>query len=364
MKRLFLTVLATIFLGSIVWAQETSVVAQEKKEEKPELKTSLTIFTGYSYYPSNIKNGSTNFNHFYLERAYIDFRADLKNGVYLRVTPDITETTSGWMLRLKYAYGEVKALDILKLSLGIIKTEWVGFVDGFVNLRYYTRSVEDYYRVLSSADIGLSAEVKPIDGASVLLGIYDGNGHSRGSDNIATNANYLNVTKTLGTRIDIAPLYVLTGDKSFKNIILALHTYNTIIPDNTMTNASGQNLYGIGILVDYSIVKLAATYSYNETFRLWRNSTYQNIYGILGKVSLSDVVSGLGIVGAYYLLDENADPDKQKQYITAGIEYAPNKNLIITPNFKQNIQSQAFKALDGSKVDSETSINVNVQFKY
>jgi len=364
MKRLVLTVLATIFLGSIVWAQETSVVAQEKKEEKPELKTSLTIFTGYSYYPSNIKNGSTNFNHFYLERAYIDFRADLKNGVYLRVTPDITETASGWMLRLKYAYGEVKALDILKLSLGIIKTEWVGFVDDFVKLRYYTRSVEDYYRVLSSADIGLSAEVKPIDGASVFLGIYDGNGHSRGSDNIATNANYLNVTKTLGTRIDIAPLYVLTGDKSFKNIILALHTYNTIIPDNTMTNASGQNLYGIGILVDYSIVKLAATYSYNETFRLWRNSTYQNIYGILGRVSLSDVVSGLGIVGAYYLLDENADPAKQKQYITAGIEYAPNKNLIITPNFKQDIQSQAFKALDGSKVDSETSINVNVQFKY
>jgi hypothetical protein len=68
MKRLALTILATIFLGSIVWAQETNVVAQEKKEEKkeekPELKTSLTIFTGYSYYPSNIKNSSTNFNSF------------------------------------------------------------------------------------------------------------------------------------------------------------------------------------------------------------------------------------------------------------------------------------------------------------
>jgi len=364
MKRLALTILATIFLSSIVWAQETNVVAQEKKEEKPELKTSLTLFTGYSYYPSNIKNGSTNFNSFYLERAYIDFKADLKNGVYLRVTPDITETANGWMLRLKYAYGEVKALDMLNLSLGITKTEWVGFVDDFVGIRYYTKSVEDYYKALTSADLGVSAEVKPMNGLSMFFGIYDGNGYGKGSDNISGSANYLNVTKTVGTRIDVAPLYVLTGDKSFKNIILALHTYNTIILDNTMTNASGQNLYGIGILVDYSIVKLAATYSYNETFKLWKSATYQNIYGIFGKVSLSDVVKGLGIVGAYYLLDENADPTKQKQYITAGIEYAPNKNFIITPNFKQNIQSQTYKALDGSKVDSETSINVNVLFKY
>ena len=364
MKRLALTILATIFLSSIVWAQETNVVAKEKKEEKPELKTSLTLFTGYSYYPSNIKNGSTNFNSFYLERAYIDFKADLKNGVYLRVTPDITETANGWMLRLKYAYGEVKALDMLNLSLGITKTEWVGFVDDFVGIRYYTKSVEDYYKALTSADLGVSAEVKPMNGLSMFFGIYDGNGYGKGSDNISGSANYLNVTKTVGTRIDVAPLYVLTGDKSFKNIILALHTYNTIILDNTMTNASGQNLYGIGILVDYSIVKLAATYSYNETFKLWKSATYQNIYGIFGKVSLSDVVKGLGIVGAYYLLDENADPTKQKQYITAGIEYAPNKNFIITPNFKQNIQSQTYKALDGSKVDSETSINVNVLFKY
>jgi hypothetical protein len=364
MKRLALTILATIFLGSIVWAQETNVVAQEKKEEKPELKTSLILFTGYSYYPSNIKNGSTNFNSFYFERAYIDFKADLKNGVYLRVTPDITETTSGWMLRLKYAYGEVKVLDILTLSLGITKTEWGGVIDDFVGLRYYTKSVGDYYRILNSADIGAYAEVKPIDGASVLLGVYDGNGFDKGSDNITTNTNYLNVTKNIGTRILISPLYILTGDKNFEKILIALHTLNTLIPDNTMTNASGQNLYGIGILVDYSIVKLAATYSYNETFKLWKSATYQNIYEILGKVSLSDVVKGLGIVGAYYLLDENADPAKQKQYITAGIEYAPNKNFIITPNFKQNIQSQTYKALDGSKVDSETSINVNVQFKY
>jgi hypothetical protein len=364
MKRLALTILATIFLGSIVWAQETNVVAQEKKEEKPELKTSLILFTGYSYYPSNIKNGSTNFNSFYLGRAYIDFRADLKNGVYLRVTPDITETTSGWMLMLKFAYGEVKVLDMLKLSLGIIDTEWVDFVDDFVGIRYYTKSTEMYYQALNPVDLGASAEVKPIDGASVFLGVYDGNGYGNGSDNIATNANYLNVTKNIGTRILVSPLYILTGDKKFEKILIALHTINTLIPDNTMTNASGQNSYGIGMLVDYSIVKLAATYSYNETFKLWKSATYQNIYGIFGKVSLSDIVSGLGIVGAYYLLDENADPAKQKQYITAGIEYAPNKNFIITPNFKQNIQSQTYKALDGSKADSETSINVNVLFKY
>ncbi|MFN4244779.1 MAG: hypothetical protein ACK4F9_01340 [Brevinematia bacterium] len=373
MKRLLILTFTILFAFTLAYSQEVQqqtyvqeVKQEVKKEDKPEWKLGFTVFTGYFYNPSTIQANATNFNSFYLERVYIDYRVDFKNGLKIRITPDINPTTSGWILRLKYAYFDLSLLDkILVLSGGITKTEWVSYVDDFVGMRYITKSVADKYGVRSSADIGLNFSLKPIDGVEVFVGLFDGNGYSKGSDNLQTNLNYINVTKEIGTRLEVSPIYILTGQKEFSKIVLALHSYNTISTLD-MTNANAKEVYGAAILLNYMPLVLSVDYSVFSSIKQNVSAVYGNYFGALGKVNFEFLgLKELSLVGAYYIYDQDIDiTDNESQFYVLGAEYALNKNFLTSLNVKVDQKKNGYKDFNGNKVDYQTVIYIDNQIKF
>lgn len=380
MRKILFLILAFVVAVSLAYGQETNTqdtkqeVKQEvkqdvskdaKKSDAPEWKLGFTIFTGYFWNPSTIQNNATNFNSFYLSRAYIDFRVDFKNGLKLRVTPDVSPTTGGWILRLRHAFIDWELLQkLLVFSGGITRAEWVSYVDDFVGIRYITPSPADFFGLRASVDIGASLTFTPLNGFEIFTGVFDGNGFSRGSDNLQTNLGYINVTKEVGTRISVAPIYILTGDKSFEKVVLAFHSYNTILtPD--MTNASGTELYGVGLLVNYSPISLAVEYSTYTILRQNVQARYGNYFGVFGKINFGFVgLKEVSLVGAFYINEpDNSVSDDERYYYLGGFEYQFNKNLSTSLNVKVNQRKNAYKDFGGYPVDHQTVIHLDTQIK-
>ncbi|MGC8869898.1 MAG: hypothetical protein ACP5PT_02240 [Brevinematia bacterium] len=358
MKRLILISLIVAVAGW-VFAQE------DAKSDKPELNTGFTVFTGYFWNPSTIQDNSTNFNSFYFERASIDFKVDFKNNLKLRVTPDVREVQgSGWLLRLKYAYFDYKLLDIITLNGGITKTEWVGYVDDFMGTRYITKSAPDLYGIRSSADLGLGMYIKPIKGIQILASLYDGNGFGSGSDAVQSNAEYINVTKNLGTRFEFWPFYFV-DEKLGRSLVAALFTYNTIIPSNDMNGAKGLEFYGAGVGVDFSPVKLFVDYATFNNVKLNVATTSGNYFELIGKLDFSFIgIKELALVGAYYIYEpNNSVPGNEESYTLGGIEYSVSKNLSVSINLRNYFKEDAYKLFDGTKTSNSSILYVNTQVK-
>lgn len=363
MKRLLFLIFALSFMIGVAYSQE-----EQPKESKPEWELSFRIFTGYFYNPSTIQNDYTNLNSFYLSRTYIDFKVDFKNGMKLRVTPDVNPTTNGWVLRLRHAYLDWKIVkNLLTISGGITKAEWVGYVDDFVGIRYITSMPTDKFGLRTSVDLGVSLIITPIEGTELFVGIFDGNKFSGGSDSLyraitggTTNYKYTPVTKELGTRFVVAPIFIATGDKSFKNIVLALHTYNTILSSD-MTNASGIELYGIGIGIDYEPIKLFADYSVYTLLRQNISSINGNYFGVLGKLNFGILgIKELSLVGAFYTHEPNVNvSNDESNYYVGGVEWAFNKYLISSINIKIDQRKDYYRDFENNKVSEQTIIYID-----
>lgn len=367
MKRLILT-LFILAAASLTFGQESSQLPTqapaEIKDEKPELKTGFTVFMGYFWNPSTIQKNSTNFNSFYFERAYIDFKVDFKNSLKLRITPDVNETTNGWVLRLKYAYAEYEILKGITLNGGITKTEWAGYVDDFLGTRYITKTAPDLYKIRSTADLGFGVYIRPVKGLNFMFSVYDGNGFGSGSDSIQTNTGYINVTKNLGTRFEVWPFYFV-DEKLGKSLVVSLFSYNTIIPSNDMDKASGLEFYGAGLGLDYSHLKLFVDYATFNNVKINTVPITGNYFEIIGKLDFSFVgLKEIALVGAYYIYEpNNAIPGDDENYVLAGVEYVVNKNLTVSLNLKNSNKESAYKDFNGNTVSDQTLIYFNTQVK-
>ncbi|MCX8096254.1 MAG: hypothetical protein N3D81_02005 [Spirochaetes bacterium] len=381
MKRLMILMLAILFAGAgFAQTADTNVqqpapapevkqeVKEEKKEkkedkkdDKPEIKQGFTIFAGYLWNPSTIQGNATNFNSFTLSRAFIDFNVDFKNGMTLRVTPDINLTTSGWILRLRNAALNWKLLDELTLSFGLIPTEWIPFADDIAGIRYITPSAPDRLGLRSSVDIGLSLTVRPIKGIEGFVGVFDGNGFGRGSDSIQTNLGFINVTKEVGGRLLVAPLFLLTGDTNYQNIYIGLHTYNTIIPTPDMTNASGTEIYGVGLGVNFSPIRLFVNYSLVNFVRAYVSTINANYFTVAGKINFGFVgLKELSIVGGFYTYDPNINvSDNEQNFYLGGLEFVFNKYLTVSGNVKIDQRKDGYKAFNNSTSDYQTILGID-----
>lgn len=206
-------------------------------EFKPSYTVGATVFTGWAYNLNDAQfistldtssggvNSSTPFgynptsnqfevtkNSFYLERAYINLKANLTPEINARVTPDIYSFTDGtgatqWAYQLKFAFIDYTPFSFdngssIGFTLGVNSNQWTSNFERYYNFRFVQKTLTDFPWVTSAnvngnkvsnvtstyfptADLGLTAKYTfPEKYADLYLAFVNGNGfRNLGFDN-------------------------------------------------------------------------------------------------------------------------------------------------------------------------------------
>src|SRR5687768_1235265 len=115
-----------------------------KPQDTPSVRVGSTIFADYTVTQkpksTDVDGNEITPNAFNIGRAYINVTGTISHLVAFRVTPDIVrETGAGsslngsYVLRLKYAYGQVNLDDWMNRGsfarFGMQQTPWIDFID-------------------------------------------------------------------------------------------------------------------------------------------------------------------------------------------------------------------------------------------
>lgn len=160
------------------------------------------------------------YSRFLVKRAYLDVRKEITPWLSARVTPDITQDSTGdYKLRLKFAYAQFswKGNGVFgkpSLLAGIVPTPWDEFDSGVNRYRMQDAMFADRILGAPSADVGLFltgnfgaempksyqdevAKAHPGRYGSWSIGVYNGSGY---------NGTEVNPNKTLQARATFRPL--------------------------------------------------------------------------------------------------------------------------------------------------------------
>jgi hypothetical protein len=163
-------VLLVVLLATPAAAQATPPAASAPTDA-PSIKVGTTIFADYTVTERptavDVDGNDVTSNAFNIGRAYVNVTGNISPHVAFRVTPDIVrETGSGsslngsYVLRLKYAYGQVSLDQWMPRGsfarFGMQQTPWIDFIDSVYRYRFQGATLEDREGILSSSDLGAS----------------------------------------------------------------------------------------------------------------------------------------------------------------------------------------------------------------
>lgn len=174
-------------------AAAPAAAQQPSTESTGGVQLSGVLFTHFRY---GGDAGDRSESRFDVERAYLNFRADLGERLGIAVTADVFQQRDtsragyyrGWALRAKYAYlqydvlaGDDAPLGLNgNLRLGLLNTVIIGHEDDYWP-RWITETVVDRYDFQSSADAGAAFELESAGGALELYAtVTNGEGYQRG----------------------------------------------------------------------------------------------------------------------------------------------------------------------------------------
>lgn len=193
--RLMAATVAVIAMAMPADAQVMPASGSKPPDDTPSIRIGSTIFADYTVTQkpkaTDVDGNEITPNAFNIGRAYINVTGNLSHLVAFRVTPDIVrETGTGsslngsYVLRLKYAYGQVNLDDWMNRGsfarFGMQQTPWIDFIDSVYRYRFQGATLEDREGILSSSDLGASFRyVFGGDYGDVHGGFYNGDNYNR-----------------------------------------------------------------------------------------------------------------------------------------------------------------------------------------
>jgi hypothetical protein len=181
---------------------KTADAGKKPDEFKPKAEIGGVVFVHFSNDFSKVR--SLDNDGFSVERAYFDLKAKLTENISGRVTLDLSQkdTTTKYMF-LKFAYAEYGFFsNSLSIRAGQIETPWTGTVDKAWKYRCVEKSLTDFNKVLSTADLGVAASFKlPGNYGELAAQVLNGNGFKNTK---AMEEN--NFLKDFAARASITPL--------------------------------------------------------------------------------------------------------------------------------------------------------------
>lgn len=302
MKKIKLSILFVIFAC-------VNLLGQEVKEFKPSGKAFAKIFTNF-----HTGIGSENNNQgFELQRAYFGYKYEFAKGFTGKVTFDIANPANKSKLE-NTAYVKNALINYkeggLSLDFGLISTKAFKEQEKFWGYRYFFKSFQDQNKYNSSADMGISASYKLLDGLSVDAIITNGEGYKK----LQSDNRY---------RYGAGLTYKKSG------LILRVYTDLKNKNDDNLKNQTTLALFAGYTLKQFS---LGAEYNMlsNEKFAKDKDISGISIY------STYKANKKMKIFARYDQTKSKDDwnTSKDGSTIIAGLEFSPIKNLKIAPNYQ------------------------------
>ena len=319
-------------------AQIQTIPTQVKTEvaaATPKPKTSWadnTTISGRMYYDlSNVEQKSNGVKTaptgtgFDIKRFYVGIDHKFNDVFSANVTTDFqySSAISATELYIKKAYLQAKVSDALVLKVGSADLPWVPFAEDIYGYRYVENTLIDRTKFGTSADWGVHASGKFMDGKiNYAVSVIDGAGYkaplrSKGMD--------------IEGRISVVPIDHVTlavggySGKLGKDTEGATNIYHTANRFNALA-AYTTKQYRVG--VEY--------FSAED----WNNVTTTGSdksdgYSLFGSYSFTDQISAFG---RYDYVKPNKDTvdDKKDNYFNVGLTYSPAKIVDFSLVYKRD----------------------------
>jgi len=343
MKKILICAISLVFTSMSIFAQSTEI----KKDStviihdsfKPNGKPIVTIFSDFT---NTTTGGKTN-NAFEVTRAYFGYGYNFSQDFSAKIVFDIANTPSqspsAFTAFLKNAYAEYSN-GMVKANMGLIGTTMFGLQESTWGKRYLYKSFQDQYGFGSSADLGASVKLQFIPELSLDMAVFNGEGYKQTQidstfqfavgltaqpvKNLYARVyyDYKDKQSYAASKVAQSSFNVFVGYKSDKATLAA--EYNL---QNGNKNTSGHNWSGLSV---YGVVPVI------------------NQFSVIARFDdlMSDKI-GTATTGW------NTSTDGQ--VYMAGIEYAPVKGILITPNYRYSNLTSGITA---------SSINVNLGISF
>lgn len=305
MKK-FITTIMAVFVAGFAICQTESL--QEQQKGKPILTVFSNFYTGFGEQKDNIG--------FELERAYLGYQYQFTDALSAKVVFDMGQSGDvNDIQRIAYvknAFATWKK-GAFKLHAGLTGLEQFSLQEQYWGHRYVMKPFLDEYKFGSSADLGIVARYQFGSWGSIDFSCVNGEGYKKIQlDNQMLYSAGFTVTPVEGLALRIY------GDYKGKQN-----------PDST--ESARKNL---SFFAGYQTKRVSVGAEYNKMFNS-KNKVGKHQEGVSAYASVS-LPNRFGLYARWdYLMSDNDwNIEKDGQLFMAGVQYAPCKNIKLTPNFR------------------------------
>lgn len=306
-----------LFITSLFLGVE---VCPAQKAEQTLPITGKPILTVFANYKAGLGDGN-NVSGCNLDRAFVGYEGYFAKGFSAKVVMNVeTQRDENGNTKfngyLKNAQVDWKGYG-LSVSVGLVNLKQFSEQENFWGHRYVFKSFQEEYGIAFCEDIGLIAgyEFSPVISADIALT----NGEGRRFTNMDNHYRY-------GTGVTVKPteglIFRLYGD--VYNIPKFLIDGDIIQKDQ----------YSIATFVGYRNRYFSVGAEYNRVFNYTFDSQLDvNGYSVYTTINITPQ---LHIYGRFDYFDTvgNRQSNEDRQAIILGLEYAPIKQISISPNYQ------------------------------
>ncbi len=254
-------------------------------------------------------------------RVYFTYNLQMDDGITGRFRTDVKQDGDGkWRLFIKHVYANWKVSDLLSIRTGMMGTILFGTIEEVWGYRGVEMTMQDYYKLRSSADLGLMARLRLNDMIAVNVMFSNGNGYSGNED-----ASFGKAYEVQGVFTPVDGL-----------LVTAHYGMNGFDRDGDPTTEEDmENTTTMDLSVGYEGDGFAfgGSYSTQTNYRFTLDQDGSGFWGF-GRYELPG--SPLTVLGTYMNWDPDTSMDDDTMtLLMVGLDYSAGKGLSIIPNFHQ-----------------------------
>ncbi|MFC1627982.1 porin [Gemmatimonadota bacterium] len=254
-------------------------------------------------------------------RVHFTWNMPMSEGITGRFRTDVKQNTDGtYRVFIKHVYADWKTSDMVSLRVGMMGTPMYGDIEEVWAYRGVEMTMQDYFKIRASADIGLMASFRLNDMIDLNVMFSNGEGYSNLDDTSFGKAYEVQGVFTPVDGLLVTAHYGLNGFDGDGDPLTEGDMENTTTMDFSV-GYEGEN-YAIG-----------GSYTRQSNYRFTLDQDGSGFWGF-GRYTLQG--SPLTLLGTWMNWDPDTSMDDDTlTLLMVGLDYSAGKGLSIIPNFHQ-----------------------------